>query len=138
MSRARRLIQGSKAQPSANSQHENNWFATAPFVYSYFQDFFNRRWNNTSPIGAAETGPFVPQPPDRPVNTSPADVSVGVSTTGVRLKWNPGLWAQYYDIYFGTSPNPPLFEANRFLGSATPTAPSNPMTSRWCPCAIWG
>src|SRR5215204_804423 len=26
-------------KPSANSQHENNWFATAPFVYSYFQEF---------------------------------------------------------------------------------------------------
>jgi hypothetical protein len=111
-------------KPSANSQHENNWFTTQAFIWTYFQDFFNRRWNNSSPIGAAETGPFVPQPPDTPVNVSPADVSVGNSTTGVRLKWNPGLWGQYYDIYFGTAPDPPLFAANRFLGSGTPTAPT--------------
>lgn len=111
-------------KPSANSQHENNWFTTQTFIWDYFQDFFNRRWNNTSPTGAIETGPFVPEPPDKPVNTAPADGSGGNSTTGLRLKWNPGLWGQYYDIYFGASPDPPLFAANRFLGSGTPTAPT--------------
>ena len=26
------------------------------------------------------------------------------------------MWAHNYDIYFGTTPNPPLLEANRHLG----------------------
>ncbi len=29
-------------------------------------------------------------------------------TTGLSLTWNGGLWGQIYDIYFGTTPNPPL------------------------------
>jgi hypothetical protein len=112
-------------KPSANSQHENNWFTTQTLIFDYFEQFFLRRWNNSSPIGAIETASFVPQPPDRPVNSAPADVSVGVSTTGVRLKWSGGLWGQYYDIYFGTSPDPPLFAANRFLGPNTPALPTH-------------
>ena len=112
-------------KPSANSQHENNWFTTQTFIFDYFLQFFERRWNNSSPIGAIETGPFVPQPPDRPVNDSPADVSVGASTTGLRLRWSGGLWGQLYDIYFGTAPDPPLFAANRFLGPNSPSLPTH-------------
>ncbi len=112
-------------KPSANSQHENNWFTTQNFIFDYFLQFFERRWNNSSPIGAIETGPFVPQPPDRPVNNAPANVSVGVSTTGLRLRWSGGLWGQSYDIYFGTAPDPPLFAANRFLGPNSPSLPTH-------------
>ena len=32
-------------------------------------------------------------------------------TTGQKLKWYGGPWAHVYDVYFGTSPNPPLFAA---------------------------
>jgi phosphatidylserine/phosphatidylglycerophosphate/cardiolipin synthase-like enzyme len=109
--------------PSANLQHENNWFTTQDNVFDYFQEYFLRRWNNTAPNGAVETGPFVPQPPDRPVHVAPADVTVGASPTGVQLEWSGGYWGQYYDIYFGTTPDPPLFAENRFLG---PNPASNP------------
>ena len=112
--------------PSANSQHENNLFTTKAFIFDYFQTYFNRRWDNSNPVGAMETGPFVALPPDRAVVSQPMDTATGVSTTSVRLKWNGGLWGQYYDIYFGTSPNPPLFAANRFLG---PTSDSTPTQS---------
>ena len=111
-------------KPSANSQHENNLFTTQTLIWDYFEQFFARRWDNTSPTGALETAPFAPKFPDKPAINAPANGSVGVSTTGLRLKWNPGLWGQYYDIYFGTSSNPPLFIENQFLGSGTPTAPT--------------
>jgi hypothetical protein len=110
---------------SANRQHENNLFTTQNFIFDYFLEYFDRRWNNSSPIGAVETAPFVPQPPDNPVNSAPSNGSGGVSTTGVRLRWSGGLWGQYYDIYFGTTPNPPLFAANRFLGPNPPSLPTH-------------
>jgi phosphatidylserine/phosphatidylglycerophosphate/cardiolipin synthase-like enzyme len=112
-------------RPSANSQHENNWFTKQAFVFDYFKQYFDRRWNNSNPIGAIESGPFVPLPPDRPVHSAPADVEVGVATAGVRLRWSGGLWGQYYDIYFGTTPDPPLFAANRFLGPNAPALPTH-------------
>ena len=110
--------------PSANSQHENNLFTTKGFIFDYFQGYFNRRWDNSNPVGATETGPFVPLPPDKPLASQPMDLATGVSTTSVRLKWNGGLWGQYYDIYFGTSPDPPLFAANRFLGPTSANVPT--------------
>jgi hypothetical protein len=42
----------------------------------------------------------------------------------VRLFDQDGRPITDYDIYFGTAPDPPLFAANRFLGSGTPTAPT--------------
>jgi phosphatidylserine/phosphatidylglycerophosphate/cardiolipin synthase-like enzyme len=102
--------------PSANSQHEENYFTRNPDIFNWFVNFFERRWNNTSPAGVAETGPFVPLPPDKPANQAPAAGATGVAVTGTKLQWIPGPWGQYYDIYFGTSSNPPLFAANRFLG----------------------
>jgi phosphatidylserine/phosphatidylglycerophosphate/cardiolipin synthase-like enzyme len=103
--------------PSANKQHENNYFTKKAFIFDYFVNFFERRWNNTSPAGVAETGPFVPLPPDKPVNTSPAEGATGLGTSGVRLKWDAGFWGQYYDIMLGEDPNAlPVIAADRFLG----------------------
>jgi phosphatidylserine/phosphatidylglycerophosphate/cardiolipin synthase-like enzyme len=115
-------------KPSANSQHENNWFTTKEHVFDYFQQFFGRRWNNTSPIGAVETGPFVPKNPDTPVNSSPANLATGTGTTGVRLRWSGGLWGQIYTIYFGTSPDPPVLPPDRFLGPNTASLPTHSVT----------
>src|SRR6185369_12337255 len=66
--------------------------------------------------GATESAPFVPEPPDKPVNQTPANTTTGVATSGVKVKWYGGPWAWNYDIYFGTDPNPPLFAAGRTLG----------------------
>ncbi len=103
--------------PSASSQHEHNYFSHNPTLFNWFVDFFERRWNNTGP--AVETRPFEPLPPNTPQNQSPSNGASGQSTSNVRLRWWAGFWAHYYDIYFGTSSNPPLFRSNVLLGPST-------------------
>jgi phosphatidylserine/phosphatidylglycerophosphate/cardiolipin synthase-like enzyme len=107
--------------PSANSQHEHNYFTKNAALFSWFVDYFERRWNNSSPGGFAESGPFTPLPPDKPVYRTPANSSVGVATTGIKLVWDGGPFAHVYDVYFGTSPTPPLFAADQNLGPDDPT-----------------
>jgi regulation of enolase protein 1 (concanavalin A-like superfamily) len=115
------VIYGSSnwTSPSATSQLEHNLFETEPWFYNFFVDNFERKWNNTGP--AQETEPFVPLPPDPPVYVSPANTAQGQPQT-ITLKWNAGFWAHKYDIYFGTTPTPPLVAADVELGpSETPT-----------------
>ena len=112
--------------PSANQQQEHNYFTTKPWMFQWFVDQFERKWNNLAPNGAIETDWFTPLPPDKPVYLSPADLSVGQSIS-MALKWDGGPWGQLYDVYFGTDPNPPLFAANVQLG---PTDPSNPTATQ--------
>ena len=101
---------------SANSQHEHNYFTRKPHIYSWFVNQFERKWHNANPIGAVETVPFQPMPPDRPSSRGPADGAVGVLTRGTSLRWYGGPWAHVYDVYFGTSPNPPLLVSGLALG----------------------
>jgi regulation of enolase protein 1 (concanavalin A-like superfamily) len=64
----------------------------------------------------------VPLPPDLPKYRSPAALSQLPAGTAAQLTWLGGLWAHNYDIYFGTTPTPPLLAANVNLGpSTTPT-----------------
>jgi phosphatidylserine/phosphatidylglycerophosphate/cardiolipin synthase-like enzyme/regulation of enolase protein 1 (concanavalin A-like superfamily) len=107
--------------PSANSQHEHNYFTTKTNIFSWFENYFNRRWNNTNPIGAKETGAFVPLPPGTPTYHTPANGATGVATSGTKLVWDGGAWAHVYDIYFGTTSTPHLFLANQNLGPDDPT-----------------
>src|SRR6185503_8098143 len=65
-----------------------------------------RKWNSTT-----ENEPFVPGLPADPTNLSPANSAVGQPTT-ITLSWEGGPWSHKYDIYFGTSPNPPLLVAD--------------------------
>ena len=103
--------------PSANKQHENNYFTKKGFIFDYFVNYFNRRWNNTSPAGVAETRAFVPVGPDKPVNSAPANLATGLATSGIKLKWVAGFWAHYYDILLGEDPaSLPVVASNRFLG----------------------
>ena len=39
-----------------------------------------------------------------------------MSATGIQLKWDPGFFGHYYDIYFGQDPNPPLYKTDLKLG----------------------
>jgi len=104
---------------SATSQAEHNYFTTKNAIFQWFAAQFDRMWNNSV---AAETAPFVPLPPDIPVLQSPASGAQLATTAAVALRWYGGPWAHNYDIYFGTSPTPPLVAANLNLGpSATPT-----------------
>ena len=100
--------------PSSDSQREHNYFTTKPWIHTWLTDQFERKWNNLT--GHSETKPFVPLPPDQPVYNLPANNATGVATTGVALSFYAGLWAHNYDIYFGTTPNPPLIESNKRLG----------------------
>jgi phosphatidylserine/phosphatidylglycerophosphate/cardiolipin synthase-like enzyme len=88
---------------SANQQLEHNYFTTKPWLYSWARDHFERKWNNLGPV--PETKPFVPLPPDAPSVRAPANAAVGVVGPSVALKWYAGLWAHFYDVYFGTDPN---------------------------------
>jgi phosphatidylserine/phosphatidylglycerophosphate/cardiolipin synthase-like enzyme/regulation of enolase protein 1 (concanavalin A-like superfamily) len=108
--------------PSASSQLEHNIFSTSPTHFQYFQDQFERKWNNSNPLGVIETKPFVPKPPDTPTYVSPANAAQGQALS-VTLKWYAGLWAHKYDIYLGTDPNNlAVIAADRELGpSSSPT-----------------
>jgi phosphatidylserine/phosphatidylglycerophosphate/cardiolipin synthase-like enzyme len=108
--------------PSANSQQEHNYFTTKTWIFNWFLNQFERKWNNSSPGQIQESTAFVPLPPDKAVNVSIANGAVGVTTTGQKIKWYGGPWAHVYDVYFGTSPNPPLFAANQALGPSETTA----------------
>jgi hypothetical protein len=114
--------------PSANSQQEHNYFTNKDWMFTWFQTQFNRKWNNSGPGGVAETTPFVPLGPDKPNNVSIANGAVGVATTGQKIKWYGGPWAHVYDIYFGTSPSPPLFSTNQALGPSETTSQNQSFT----------
>ena len=103
---------------SATSQQEHNYFTTKNAIFLWFEDQFNRMWNNQK---AAETAAFKPLPPDAPANKAPSSGSKTGSTT-VTLKWYGGPWAHKYDIYLGTSSTPPRVVANAALGPSKTTS----------------
>jgi phosphatidylserine/phosphatidylglycerophosphate/cardiolipin synthase-like enzyme len=105
--------------PSNNSQREHNYFTTKPSLFNWIRDTFNRKWTNGA--GYSETKPFTPLPPGVPTYNLPANGATDVPTDGVKLSWYAGLWGQIYDVYFGTSPNPPLLAANLQLGPSQTT-----------------
>jgi len=105
--------------PSSDSQREHNYFTTRQFALDWMNTTFQRKWTNGH--GTAETKPFKPLPADRPAYNFPASAATGVATSGVSLKWYAGLWAHVYDIYFGTTPNPPLLASNLELGPSLST-----------------
>jgi phosphatidylserine/phosphatidylglycerophosphate/cardiolipin synthase-like enzyme/regulation of enolase protein 1 (concanavalin A-like superfamily) len=102
--------------PSTDSQEEHNYFTTRPEFFQYFRDQFERKWNNSNPLGAIETEPLELLPPDPQTLVSPVNGATGASTSSVELRWLAGVWTHVYDIHLGTEPNPPLLDANRELG----------------------
>jgi hypothetical protein len=105
---------------SSDSQQEHNYFTTKSWIFTWFQDQFERMWNDSNPSGITETVPFVPLAPNIPTNESPAS-GASVTTSTATLKWYPGPWGALYDVYFGTSSTPPLAASNLNLGPATST-----------------
>jgi regulation of enolase protein 1 (concanavalin A-like superfamily) len=107
---------------SDNSQQEHNYFTNKNWIFLWFQDQFDRMWNNEH-AGAVETKDFVPLPPGAPSYRSIANGATGVATTGQKLVWYGGLWAHYYDVYFGTTspPTTPL-ATNLLLGPSETTS----------------
>jgi hypothetical protein len=100
---------------SAGYQDEHNYFYNPslgkPWFFQWFADQFASKWNDT-----ANYVPFQPLPPGIPSYFSPPNLTSGVSSS-VTLNWDGGTWAHLYDIYLGTTPNPPLFASNQELGS---------------------
>jgi phosphatidylserine/phosphatidylglycerophosphate/cardiolipin synthase-like enzyme len=111
----RMVIFGSSnwTSPSSDSQEEHNYFTTRPALYAWFVDQFTRKWNNLAP--SDETTTFTPLPPDVATKPGPASGATGIGPS-VTLKWYGGPWAHVYDVYLGTSLNPPLFAQNLELG----------------------
>lgn len=102
---------------SSVSQEEHNYFTKKQWIFDWFVNHFERKWNSTS-----ENSPFVPQPPPNPPDyASPQNGALGL--TNVTLQWEGGLWAHKYDLYFGTVPNPPLFASDINTGSPYPGNP---------------
>lgn len=95
---------------SNKSQYEHNYFTKKSGLFTWLKANFSRKWNNST--GNAETTAFVPAPPGIPVYVAPANSSNGQLLTGLYLSWKPGLWAHRADIYFGTTPAPPVVAAN--------------------------
>jgi regulation of enolase protein 1 (concanavalin A-like superfamily) len=108
---------------SDQSQAEHNYFTKKTWFFQWFEDQFNRKWNNTNPTGTPETEWFVPQPPDQPSYRSIANGATNVPTTAQTLVWYGGPWAHIYDVYFGTDPNAmTLFAGNLALGPSLNTS----------------
>ena len=101
---------------SASQQDEHNFFYNPnfnmPWFYQWFEDWFAKKWND-----ATNFPTFVPKPPTSPQYSAPTSGAGGQSTTSVTLKWEGGPWAHLYDIYFGTSSNPPLLISNQRIGN---------------------
>ena len=112
----RMAINGSSnwTQSSDAEQEEHNLFTRDTGIYAWLVNQFERKWNNST--GIIENEPFVPLPPDQPRSPSPALGAIGTATSGLRLEWEGGPWAHVYDVYLGTSSNPPLLLANQNLG----------------------
>jgi hypothetical protein len=117
------VIFGSSNWSSAsdNYQQEHNYFVfSKPWILTWFEKQFIRKWTNTNPIAAQETKAFTPLPPDVPKYKFPLNAAFHQSTT-ITLKWYGGPWAHTYDIYFGTSATPPLIASNQPLGPSAST-----------------
>ncbi len=88
---------------SSDRQDEHNYFTTRVPFFNWFFDQFERKWNNTNPVGATETKPFAPLPPNKASIVSPTSGATGLATP-VSLTWYGGPWAHLYDVYLGTDP----------------------------------
>src|SRR5262249_43008422 len=103
---------------SAVNQDEHNFFYNPalgkPWFFQWFAAQFADKWSQTSNFV-----PFQPLPPDAPAYSFPGNGVSGVSTS-VTLQWEGGPWAHMYDIYFGTTPDPPLVVGNVQIGAPDP------------------
>jgi phosphatidylserine/phosphatidylglycerophosphate/cardiolipin synthase-like enzyme len=106
--------------PSFNYQQEHNYFTKKPLFFQWFQNQFERRWNSHTEYKA-----FVPAGPGAPKIKSPVSGATG-QPTSLTLSWEGGPWGQQYDIYFGTTANPPLVAQNVVTGA--PEDPTGPLT----------
>jgi hypothetical protein len=105
--------------PSSDSQEEHNYFTTKSWIVDWFGIQFHRKWSNAAGL---ETKPFQPLPPDRPAHSAPAHLRTNVPVQ-TALVFDGGPFAHLYDIYLGTTPDPPLLAASVALGPREPGRP---------------
>jgi hypothetical protein len=84
------------------------------------------------------TGTKIPPLPGPASNPSPADSTIGISTTA-DLSWTAGSDATSYDVYFGTS-SPPAFQGNQTDTTFDPGTMATATTHYWRIDAVngWG
>ena len=101
---------------SASYQDEHNYFYNPslgkPWFFEWFADQFEQQMerHRRTTSRSSRCRP-APRPTPRPLTGASGLAS------SVTLTWDGGPWAHLYDIYFGTTPNPPLFASNLELGS---------------------
>jgi hypothetical protein len=110
---------------SSDTQREHNYFTTKVWFVDWLKAQFARKWDNVEdastggePISPAMFRDFTPLAPEEPLYIAPANDALGQGAS-VTLRWEGGYWAHKYDIYFGTSTNPPLIAQDFAPGSAT-------------------
>ena len=109
-------IFGSQNWTHTSGQYEHNYFTTKPALFDWLRQLFDRKWSN-------ETYAFAPGRPTTPVNRTPSQgISISSAATQATLRWYAGLWAHKYDIYFGTSSNPPRIATDVQLGYSRSTS----------------
>jgi hypothetical protein len=111
--RAQQLVIFGSQNWTGGPNMEHSIFTGRPLFLDFFPAQFERKWNNAA--GYIETKPFVPLPPDAPLNVSPPNAA-GEVPRSVTLQWYAGPWGQRYDIHFGTTSDPPLVAADVRLG----------------------
>ena len=107
-------------------QRDDDYFISAsakPTIYQAIKNRVTAMWNDATGFAV-----FQPQPPDAPVQVSPAANLTGVATTAP-LVWNIAPFAVSYDVYMGTS------AANMALVGNVPAELVNnpPTTYSWTP-----
>ncbi len=85
--------------------------------------------NNSDFVLGTFQGGSQSNPPSTPSNPSPASGSTGISNTA-SLSWS-STGATSYDIYFGTSSNPPLVKSNHTSSTYQPSAMNHSTKYYW-------
>jgi phospholipase D-like protein/IPT/TIG domain-containing protein len=108
--------------PSFNSQQEHNYFTAKPWFHQWFQSQFQYKWDSdysTNSLIPPEYAAFIPKGPGSPTLKTPASGALS-QPLSVTLTWDGGPWGIKYDIYFGTSSNPPLLASDVIVGNPDP------------------
>lgn len=98
---------------------EHNYFTdpTQTDWFDWYLQRFERRWSNLQFVDGVqmkESTPFAPLAPGKASYVSPANGFVGTPTA---LVFNGGYYGITADVYFGTAPNPPLYQSNIALST---------------------
>jgi hypothetical protein len=84
-------------------------------IYYYRVKAYNSSGSSYSNIASAQTQlttTSATQPPAVPSNPSPADGATNQNASNTTLSWNAAAGAQAYDVYFGTTNTPGLYQSN--------------------------